>query len=182
MTIKRFFLTNSGYIFTLIIMATIQKKIPRGYPYWQIVESRRIDGKPRPVVLMHLGTAEALLRRLRQEPARPLKAKVFQFGALAGLWNIAEELEIVLTIDRHMPKREQGLSCGQYMLLAALNRCVGATSKASFYGWDRETVLHRLLPAPNALLASQRCWDHMSLLDAPNLATMHESLAQRLIK
>jgi transposase len=182
MTIKRFFLTNSGYMYTLIIMATIQKKISRGYTYWQIVESRRIDGKPRPVVLMHLGTAEALLRRLQQEPARPLKAKVFQFGALAALWNIAEELEIVPTIDRHMPKREQGLSCGQYMLLAALNRCVGATSKASFYGWYRETVLHRLFPAPKGLLASQRFWDHMSYLDAPTIARIEESLVQRLIK
>ena len=106
-------------------MATLQKKVSRGHTYWQIVESRRINGKPRPVVLMHLGTAEALLRRLEQEPAKPLKAKVFQFGALAALWNIAEELDVVLIIDRLVPKREQGLSCGQYMLLAALNRCVG---------------------------------------------------------
>jgi transposase len=163
-------------------MATIQKKVSRGHTYWQIVESRRINGKPRPVVLMHLGTAEALLRRLHQEPTKPLKAKVFQFGALAALYNIAEELEIVPTIDRHLPKREQGLSCGQYMLLAALNRCVGTTSKASFYGWYRKTVLHRLLPASMGLLASQRFWDHMSYLDAHSIARIEEALVQRLIE
>ena len=120
-------------LYTLIIMATIQKKVSRGHTYWQIVESRRINGKPRPVVLMHLGTAEALLHRLQEEPTKPFKAKVFQFGALAALYNIAEELELIPTIDRHVPKRDQGLSCGQYIHLAALNRCVGATSKASFY-------------------------------------------------
>lgn len=179
---KRFLLTNCGYLYTLIYMATIQKKVSRGHTYWQIVESRRINGKPRPVVLMHLGTPEALLRRLQQEPTKPLKAKVFQFGALAALWNMARELEVVLTIDRHMPKREQGLSCGQYMLLAALNRCVGATSKASFYGWYRETVLHRLLPVSQDLLASQRFWDHMSYLDAPTIARIEENLVQRLIE
>jgi len=163
-------------------MATIQKKVSRGHTYWQIVESRRINGKPRPVVLMHLGTAETLLRRLHKESAKPFKAKVFQFGALAALYNIAEELEIVPTIDRYVPKREQGLSCGQYMLLAALNRCVGATSKASFYGWYRKTVLHRLLPASMGLLASQRFWDHMSYLDAHTIARIEEALVQRLIE
>jgi hypothetical protein len=30
-----------------------------GQGYWQIVESRRVDGKLRPVVLMDLGTARS---------------------------------------------------------------------------------------------------------------------------
>ena len=33
-----------------------------------------------------------------------------------------EELDVV-GIDAQVPKRDQGLSCGQYLLLAALNRC-----------------------------------------------------------
>ena len=93
-------LTNKEILYTLISMATIQKKISRGHSYWQIVESRRINGKPRPIVLMHLGTAEGLLRRLQQHSGKPVKAKVFQFGALAALWNIAEELNIIETIDQ----------------------------------------------------------------------------------
>jgi len=164
-----------------MLMATIQKKISRGHAYWQIVESRRINGKPRPVVLMHLGTAEGLLRRLESSPAKTVKAKVFQFGALAALWNLAEELQVVATIDRHIQKRNQGLSCGQYMLLAALNRCVGAASKASFYGWYRKTILHRLLPASKKLLSSQRFWDHMSYPDAQAIARIEEEFSQRLI-
>ena len=32
-------------------------------------------------------------------------------------------------IDAQVPKRHQGLSCGQYMLLAALNRCVNTSSE-----------------------------------------------------
>lgn len=169
-------------MYTLISVATIQKKTCRGHTYWQIVESRRVNGKPRPVVLMHLGSAEALLRRLSQEPTKPLKAKVFQFGPLAALWNIAEELEVVSTIDHQVPKREQGLSCGQYILLAALNRCVGATSKASLYAWYRKTILPRFMPASKGLLASQRFWDHMAYLDTPTIGRIEEALAQRLIE
>jgi len=163
-------------------VATLQKKTSRGHTYWQIVESRRVNGKPRPVVLMHLGTAEALLGRLSQEPAKALKARVFQFGLLAALWNIADELEVVPTIDRVVHKREQGLSCGQYILLAALNRCAGATSKASFSDWYRKTILPRLMPAAEGLLASQRFWDHMAYLDAPVIARIEEALAQRLVE
>jgi len=114
-------------------MATLQKKVSRGKTYWQIVESRRVNGKPRPVVLLHLGTAEKLFQRLQQGPGKPIKAKVVQFGALAALWEMAKELQVVEIIDQHVKKRDQGLSCGQYILLAALNRCVGATSKASLY-------------------------------------------------
>jgi hypothetical protein len=34
-------------------MATIQAKTSRGKKYWYIVESRRVDGKPRPIVLAY---------------------------------------------------------------------------------------------------------------------------------
>jgi transposase len=162
-------------------MATIQKKPSRGHTYWQIVESRRINGKPRPIVLMHLGTAENLLRRLQEGAGKPLKAIVYEFGALAALWNLAEELGLVETIDRCVPKREQGLSCGRYILLAALNRCVAPCSKASLYDWYRQTILHRLLPAPKRSLNSQRFWDHMGYLDQQTIAKIENALTQRLI-
>lgn len=154
----------------------------RGYAYWQIVECRRVNGKPRPIVLMHLGTPDGLLRRLREGAGKPIKAKVLEFGALAALWNIAEELDVVGTIDRHVGKRAQGLSCGQYMLLAALNRCVGATSKSSLYNWYRKTALLRLLPTSKRLLASQRFWDHMSFLDEKTIAAIEEEFTKRLVQ
>jgi transposase len=163
-------------------MATLQKKTSRGHTYWQIVESRRVNGKPRPIVLMHLGNAETLLRRLQQREGMSLKARVIQFGALAALYHLSEELGLVQLIDKHIPKRSQGLSCGQYLLLAALNRCVQASSKASLYDWYHHTVLQRLIPAPQKLLASQRFWDHMSAVDEAAVSTIEEELAQRIIE
>jgi hypothetical protein len=46
-------------------MATIQSKNSRGYKYWYIVESRRVNGKPRPVFWPILGKADDLLKRLQ---------------------------------------------------------------------------------------------------------------------
>ncbi len=162
-------------------MATIQKKVSRGHVYWQIVESRRVNGKPRPIVLEHLGSAEKLLRRLKDGSGAPTKARVVSFGALAALWEIAEELDVVGIVDEQVPKRDQGLSCGQYMLLAALNRCVGASSKASIYEWYRTTVLRRLLPTSQRSLSSQRFWDHMSSIDADQIQAIEQRLARQVI-
>ena len=54
-------------------MATIQAKTSRGCKYWYIVESRRVNGKPRPVVLAYLGKPLDLLRRLQglSDPLNP---------------------------------------------------------------------------------------------------------------
>ena len=161
-------------------MATIQRKPCRGHTYWQIVESRRVNGKPRPIVLEHLGTAEGLLRRLREGNGKPVKARSVQFGAVAALWNIAQELDVVATIDRHVGKRQQGLSCGQYMVLAAVNRCLASTSKSSLYNWYRTSLLRRLLPTSRGSLVSQRFWDHMGYLDENKIAQIEKDFAERL--
>src|SRR5271157_5988412 len=163
-------------------MATLQKKPCRGRAYWQIVESRRINGKPRPVVLMHLGTADGLLRRLQDGAGKPLKAKALQFGSIAALWNLAQELTVVSLIDQQVGKRDQGLSCGQYLLLATLNRCVAPCSKAALYDWYHKSVLQRLLPASKQALGSQRFWDHMSYLDAETIAAIEEAITVELIR
>ncbi len=169
------------YVYTEYV-ATLQKKVSRGCTYWQIVESRRINGKPRPVVLMHLGTAAKLLQRLSDSPSKPRTAKVLEFGAIAALWNLADECGLVAILDRHAPKRHQGLSCGEYLLLMAINRCVKPCSKASLYDWYSKTVLTRLLPAAKRALASQRFWDHMGYFDQKRIAAMEEELTSRIIQ
>jgi transposase len=163
-------------------MATIQKKVSRGYPYWQIVESRRVNGKPRPVVLMHLGTAEGLLRRLQEGAGKPVKAKSVQFGAIAALWNLAGKLNLLNAIDEQVGKRDQGLTCGQYLLLATINRCVAPCSKTALYDWYAKSVLQRLMPTSKRSLSSQRFWDHMSYLTAEKIAAIEETIAGELIR
>ncbi|MHB8279637.1 MAG: hypothetical protein ACYDIA_18570 [Candidatus Humimicrobiaceae bacterium] len=62
-------------------MASIQCKISRGHKYWYIVESRRVNGKPRPIVLSYLGKAEGLLKRL-QGITSTVKLKSYSHGLL----------------------------------------------------------------------------------------------------
>ena len=60
-------------------MATIQAKKVNGYKYWYIVESRRVNGKPRPIVLEYLGTPETLIKRL-EKTDQPFKVKSYSHG------------------------------------------------------------------------------------------------------
>src|SRR5947207_13620423 len=115
-------LTRRSCLLYLLIVASLTAKVVHGHRYWQIITSQRIVGKPRQIVLAHLGTADTLLARLQQKPGEPLKARIQQFGFLAAAWGLAQKLQLVSLIDRHVPKRQQGASVGHYLLLVALNR------------------------------------------------------------
>ena len=95
-------------------MASLTTKVVHGRRYWQIITSQRLDGT-RPIVLAHLGTADALLARLQQKPGEPFKARIQPFGFLAAAWGLAQRLQLVSLIDRHIPKRQQAASIGQYL-------------------------------------------------------------------
>jgi len=117
------------------------------------------------------------------------------FGDVAALWDTAQKLELVPLLDSVLPaKRRQGLSCGQYLLLAAtvrafrINRAVSPTSKLQFADWYDQTVLTRLLPAQLAWLSSQNFWHHterafrMHRVTADHILECEKRLAQRLVE
>jgi len=80
-------------------MATIRKQKVGKYTYWQIVESKRVNGKPRPVVLMHLGTAEQLLHKLKEGPLQK-EIRSASHGAVQLFWQTAEELDLINIFNR----------------------------------------------------------------------------------
>src|SRR5207248_10469756 len=134
-------------------MPSLQSYAVRGNHYWRIVESYRDKhGHPRLRVLRHLGTADKLLQLLSQAPGRPLCAEERDFGATAALWDLARQLDLLRTIDAQAPKRKQGPSVGEYLLLATLNRALAPTSKRQLAAWYRNTILVRLLPLPGGEL------------------------------
>ena len=163
-------------------MASIQRKIIHGRPYYYLVESRRVNGRPRPVVVAYLGTPNALLERLQQTPLGASRARVASFGALAALYDLARRLGLLELIDQFAPKRHQGPSLGQYMLVAALNRCVAPTSKLQMPAWLRSTPLPRWLGFAPHQFSSQRFWDNMELLGESQIAAISEAVAQRILE
>lgn len=165
-------------------MATIQARKRGKSTYYYLVESRRVDGKPRPIILKYLGTADRLAARLEQAErgSVPARAEVIDFGAVAALWDLAMRIDLVSLLDRHCPKRRQGVTIGQYFTLAAINRCVATTSKARLAEWYGGTVLSRLCPIPTNLLAGQRFWDAMDHVTPEAIRDVEAELSRRIVK
>lgn len=165
-------------------MASIQPRRRGKRTYYVIVESRRVNGKPRPIVVKYLGSAAALAARLEEadKAHAPVQADIHSFGAVAALWDLASRLDLVATIDRHVPKRNQGVTVGQYMTLGAINRCVATTSKARFSDWYRRTVLARLCPIPKSLLVGQRFWDAMDQVTLDAIRGVEAEISKRIVQ
>jgi transposase len=161
---------------------SLTAKVVHGRRYWQIITSQRIHGKPRQIVLAHLGTADTLLARLQQKPGEPIKARIQQFGLLAAAWSLVQRLQLVSLIDRHVPKRRQGASVGQYLVLAALNRLTSPRSKAQMAHWYQQTALRRWLPLSRKQLRSQRFWDAMEAVDERAIGQIEADLSRLLVE
>ena len=130
-------------------MASLTPKVIRGRTYYYARECQRVDGKPKIVKTTYLGSLDHILESLSQAktPLRPQTARLASFGDVVALYDQAQQIGLVDLIDAYLPKRDQGLSTGQYLLLAAINRAAHPTSKAQLADWYHHTVLPRLLPA-----------------------------------
>jgi transposase len=166
-------------------VASLVKKRIRGHTYYYARESQRIDGKPKIVWQKYLGRAQDIIDAMIGEAAAspaPQQAFVSDFAALAALYDLAQRLRLVETIDHHVPKHGRGPSVGSYLLVAALNRCVAPCSKAGIAEWFEATVLRRLLGLEARQLTSQRFWDNMDRVSRENLVAIERDLAAQLVR
>ena len=163
-------------------MASLQRRYVRGHAYYYLVESRRVHGRPRPVILQYLGSADTLWQRLQQASAGPVRARVRLWGGVAALYDLAQQLQLIELIDQLAPKRRQGPSLGQYMLVAAINRCLAPTSKLQMPTWLHSTPLPQWLGSSAQQFSSRRFWDNMELLTQKKIDAISQALSQRLIE
>lgn len=169
-------------------MATIQKRKSHGQTYWYIVESRRVNGKPRPVTLAYLGKAEDLLERLLNRRVGNIDLKSYSHGDTTALLNVATELDITGIINRHVPlnKKENkpirnNLTVGATFLLAAIGRACCPTSKQGWYEWCKTTSLEYVLRSSFKDIDSGHFWDQMDYLPVESIPYIEEELVRKLI-
>ena len=164
-------------------MSSLIKKTINGNQYYYIVDSKRINGKPTHVNQVYLGSVNEVLQRLKEGAgaASPLHSTVLEFGATAALFDLARRLNVVALIDGLAGKRQQGVSVGTYLLLAAINRAVAPTSKNMLADWYEKTILSRLIPCEKKQLSSQRFWDHMHYWSEEKMTVFEEQFTRQLV-
>lgn len=151
-------------------MATIRKQKVSGHTYWQIVESRRVNGKPRPFVIMHLGTTENLMYKLRGGEFKH-QVSSLSHGAVWAMWKLSEQLNLRKIFSQTFSSQKRaGLSVGDILLLGALHRAIHPGSKRAFGDWARKTTLPQIISFDPAQVDSQAFWDQMDTVTESQIA------------
>ena len=169
-------------------MATIQSKMSRGHKYWYIVESRRVNGKPRPVVLAYLGKADDLLKRLQGLHTHKLKS--YSHGAVSALIDVASRLSIVDILNKHIKSSRDyvaekpirnNLTAGITFVLGAIGRVCMPTSKMGWGNWAKTTSAEYLLRCNLSKVDSQHFWDLMDSFPEDAIYPAEQEILTRLL-
>ncbi|MBF0528294.1 MAG: IS1634 family transposase [Deltaproteobacteria bacterium] len=163
------------------IMASLQKVKVKGKTYWRIVVSKRVNGKPRAIPVLHLGTADQILERIMSAPQGILRLQSFQHGDVAALKRMADALGIVDIINRHADQTARKISVGTTIFLAAINRAIRPRSKRSFATWAKGTSIGRLFDLELETFTSQFFWDQMEALPIQALERIEDELTRRVL-
>jgi len=152
------------------------------------VESRRVNGKPRPVVLAYLGKADDLLKRL--QGLQSYKLKSYSHGAVSALIDVAAKLDIVGILNKHVkssrhymakkPVRNH-LTTGITFVLGAIGRVSMPTSKMGWWNWARTTTVEYLLRCSLSKVDSQHFWDLMDSFPAEAIPKAEQEILNRLL-
>jgi transposase len=134
-------------------MGFIRRKNVNGYTYYYYVEKKRVNGKPVDAVHLYLGSAENILKKVRDRDGNgKIKIKTYEFGKIAALLTIDEELGFRRIVNEVTKKRdEKGMTVGDYLLITIFGRWCGPLSKAatgrlfseSFFGFA-EKIPHKV--------------------------------------
>jgi transposase len=163
-------------------MPSIVGKRRGKHTYYYLVESARVDGKPRIVSQEYLGTAEEVMGRLSgQSSEQPVRSQHKHFGDVAAVWSVLDRLDLAGIVDRVVPRRAHaGASVGTYLALATANRVVAPCSKAAFADWWATTAGSRWVKVPAAALDHRRFWEAMDRLGEHELRLIETELGQRM--
>jgi transposase len=165
-------------------MASIVGKKRGNQTYYYLVESARVNGKPRIVSQEYLGNTAEVMDRLSGAPAgRPERTQHKGFGDLAAVWGILDRLGVAEAIDEVCGSRrsDAGASVGTYLALATANRVVAPCSKLGFEQWWATTAGPRFTKVPVAVTDHRRFWDAMDNLDTAKLAAAEAKIAATMV-
>jgi len=163
-------------------MAHLHKKMKKGRPYYYVREIARVDGKPKVVNQVYLGSPERMLELATQgsEPVR--QVQVQEFGALWLANLIEQDLRLADLVDSVVPrqKNEQGPTVGEYFLYALFNRLIDARSKRALPDWYKGTAIQQIRPVDIDKLDSQRFWKKWERVSEGQLRTIAGRFFARL--
>jgi transposase len=164
-------------------MAYITRKKISGITYYYAEHKEWINGKSRRKWQKYLGTADNIIAAVEGQSNRPEYAVLFELGTVAAFLHCCESIKLKETINAMLPKRGQGLSIGEYLEIAAINRGIDPASKNAMWDWFENTVLINYYPGiKKELLNSQRFWDNMNKIPETDIPLIWMKIIESTLK
>jgi len=163
-------------------MAHFHIKKKKGRPYLYVREIARVDGKPKVISQIYIGSPERVAGIVSGQ-ARPIQTiKAEEFGALWLANQIDKDIDICAIIDSIVPKadREKGPSLGEYFLYCIWNRMIDSVSKNKLTTWYRRSAIQHIRPVDINELTSKRYWEKWNRIDEETLKKITLKFFERL--
>ena len=137
----------------------VKKK--KGRPYLYVREVARVDGKPKVVSQIYIGSPDRVAAMARGEKQEDAKLRVEEYGALWLAQQMDREIDLAGLIDSVIPAgaRETGPTVGEYFLYCVWNRMIEAVSKRKLADWYSRTAIQHIRPVGLEELTSPRYWE-----------------------
>jgi len=165
-------------------MERLEKKNIKGKTYYYYSKWEKVNGKCRRIWQKYLGSPENILKTFENnQPAKPQYVEIFQHGLTEVLWNECSHTDIITHVNSLCQKRSQGLSVGEYIAIAAINRAIKPVSKSCLFDWFSKTTLRRHIPTANkTALSHQRFWDHMDRIEPQRAALIWKNIITEVVQ
>ena len=163
-------------------MAHFHVKKKKGRPYLYVREIARVDGKPKVVSQIYIGSPARVAGLASGTEKGPVKIKVEEFGALWLAQQMDQDIELAAIIDSIVPRaaRETGPTIGEYFLYCIWNRMVEAVSKNRLSRWYDRTAVQQIRPVDIGELTSKRYWEKWDRVSEKALQKIAQAFFKRI--
>jgi len=162
-------------------MVSLVKKRFHGRAYYYATTMARVDGKPRRVRQVYLGTAEAITEKL-QHAARPARVslRTFPFGRPAAILRADHDLTFSKTLDRLVPRRSRrGATVGESLLMQIAGRDLHLHSRRAIARAHNRSVLAVLFPSAD--FSDETLRQHMDAITPDVQRQVEDAVFRRLL-
>jgi transposase len=163
-------------------MAHFHIKKKKGRPYLYVREIARVDGKPKVVSQIYIGSPARVADLASGIEKGPVKIKVEEFGALWLAQQMDQDIGLADIVDNIVPRaaRETGPTIGEYFLYCVWNRMVEAVSKNKISQWYGRTAVQQIRPVDIGELTSERYWEKWDRVSEKALQKIAQAFFKRI--
>ena len=164
-------------------MASLQKRTIKGIDYWYLVESKRINGKPRPIIIEYFGNSKRFAEKLLNDRPENMILKSYSHGDTYALLKIADKLGIERILDNAFKSRiRDNIKRSTSLILIAFQVVCNPGSKNGFEDWFKTTTLPYDMNLSSKLLTSQHFWDQMDDITEAELANAEDVITKKILE